>query len=285
MSQLIRESVRAMARLWPFVAWLSAFGCKGQDIDAWDRALQRHVSAGFKDGIALNVVDYPGMAADPDFHSFLNSVSNVALGGLPEAQWRSLLINVYNAFAINMIVTHACKNDVQGQISGPVASIGDIGGRKGAVWSMPAGFIGGQPYSLKQVEDLLRKPPSPFSADPRIHACIVCASVSCPNLRPEAYRVETLSAQMEDSMRSFLSHTQKGMALNRATRTMLLSSIFHWDEADFRAVSGTVQHFVAAHVASASDQAFLMGAELAVTYIPWDRNVNGSPQCTAGIYT
>ncbi len=46
--------------------------------------------------------------------------------------------------------------------------------------------------------------------DSRLHACIVCASVSCPNVRREAYRVDRLAQQMDDQVGDFLSNPKKG---------------------------------------------------------------------------
>ena len=49
-----------------------------------------------------------------------------------------------------------------------------------------------------------------FSEDPRLHACIVCASISCPNLRMEAFRPDTVDQQMDQQMRDFLMNDKKG---------------------------------------------------------------------------
>lgn len=46
--------------------------------------------------------------------------------------------------------------------------------------------------------------------DSRLHACIVCASISCPNVRQEAFRPDKISGQMDDQVRDFLSNEKKG---------------------------------------------------------------------------
>ena len=46
-----------------------------------------------------------------------------------------------------------------------------------------AGMIGGTAVSLNDVEHKVLRA---RWAEPRVHACIVCASASCPNLRAEA---------------------------------------------------------------------------------------------------
>jgi hypothetical protein len=40
--------------------------------------------------------------------------------------------------------------------------------------------------------------------DPRIHVGVVCASIGCPMLRPEAFTAEKLDAQLDDGMKRFL---------------------------------------------------------------------------------
>lgn len=53
-----------------------------------------------------------------------------------------------------------------------------------------------------------------FREDPRLHACIVCASISCPNVRREAYTVDKIDQQMTDQMTSFLANPKKGTMLS-----------------------------------------------------------------------
>ena len=46
--------------------------------------------------------------------------------------------------------------------------------------------------------------------DPRLHACIVCASISCPDVRTTAYNPSTIDDQMTDQMKNFLQNNKKG---------------------------------------------------------------------------
>ena len=46
-----------------------------------------------------------------------------------------------------------------------------------------------------------------------MHACIVCASLSCPNLRGEAFRPGALDAQMTDQAARWLANPTKGFAI------------------------------------------------------------------------
>lgn len=64
-----------------------------------------------------------------------------------------------------------------------------------------------------------------YPADPLLHACIVCASVSCPDVALTAYKPETLQADMEANMRLFLQNPKKGLALDRTKGVITLSKV------------------------------------------------------------
>ena len=66
--------------------------------------------------------------------------------------------------------------------------------------------------------------------DPRIHAALVCGSVSCPTLRHEPYG-GAVDGQLEDQMRSFL--TSGGAVIDRDGKTLRLSRVFLWYGRDF----------------------------------------------------
>ncbi len=53
---------------------------------------------------------------------------------------------------------------------------------------------------------------SPLSReDSRVHACIVCASISCPNVRMEAFQPDRVGEQMDSQVKDFLGNSKKGM--------------------------------------------------------------------------
>jgi hypothetical protein len=74
--------------------------------------------------------------------------------------------------------------------------------------------------------------------EPRIHFALVCAAVSCPPLRGEAYRGERLDEQLDDQGRRFLNDPR----LNRFdldSGEVHLSRIFDWFGDDFRSYAGS----------------------------------------------
>lgn len=52
--------------------------------------------------------------------------------------------------------------------------------------------------------------------DTRLHACIVCASISCPDVRTTAYDPATIDDQMTDQMEKFLQNNKKGQHFGRS---------------------------------------------------------------------
>mmetsp|Transcript_13411 Transcript_13411/g.36871 ORF Transcript_13411/g.36871 Transcript_13411/m.36871 type:complete len:280 (-) Transcript_13411:2-841(-) len=254
-----------------------------QDTDAWDRALKKHVYPSAFDEISHNRVNYTAMSADPDFHEFVSSLDHVKVEELNKSETIALFMNAYNAFAMKMIVDHACKRGFfLRRCEGPIGSIKDIGfnffGPVSSVWFRFAGRIGGRRYSLQKIEDFLRTP-TPYSEDARLHACIVCASISCPNVRAEAYRAESLDAQMTSQMQSMLQNDKKGYKLDRPSGVLTLSRIFQWYGGDFKAAAGTVVNFVLPFVSS-DDRIFLSNAHnVTIQYFDYDWRVNGDPPC------
>ena len=82
--------------------------------------------------------------------------------------------------------------------------------------------------------------------EPRIHVAIVCASVSCPDLRKEAYVTNQLDSQLNNQMRSFLANRNKGLRIENGK--LYLSSIFKWFKEDFKSRGGILS-FILPYVA------------------------------------
>jgi hypothetical protein len=150
----------------------------------------------------------------------------------------------------------------------PAESIKDLGSLLRPVWKRPAGTVAGRSATLDEIEHaILRR-----LGEPRIHAAIVCASVSCPSLRREAYRGERLEAQLEDSLRRFLADPRKGSRLE--ADALWLSPIFDWFAADF-AARGGVRAYLGPRLPEASARTLReRGAGLTLRYFDYDWRLN-----------
>lgn len=68
--------------------------------------------------------------------------------------------------------------------------------------------------------------------DPRIHAAVNCASISCPRLPQEAFTGDQLQQQLDAAMREFIN-SPLHVRIDHDTKTATISKIFKWFEEDF----------------------------------------------------
>jgi hypothetical protein len=203
-------------------ALASAIHATEPDYTAWNTLLKKYVRIGVKEGIKTNLVRYGALAKDP-----LWPVAQDAMAGFDPAKLsgkRELLafwINAYNLAAIRKVLEMY-----------PTSS---ITARGDAVWKANAIKIGGKEYSLDEIEHRLLRP----LGDARIHFAIVCASLSCPDLRAEAYTAAKIEQQLTGQTRAFLSNQTKGVRIE--SDAVYLSAIFTWFAQDF----GDVTQFIA----------------------------------------
>jgi hypothetical protein len=113
----------------------------------------------------------------------------------------------------------------------------DVGTLISPVWDKPAGSINGKTVSLDDIENkILRQ-----MGEPRIHFAIVCASVSCPDLRNTPYTASNLNAQMNEQVQQFLANADKRVRIG--DRNIQISRIFDWFEMDSKPAGG-VETFI-----------------------------------------
>lgn len=186
--------------------------------------------------------------------AYLAVLSRPGAHPLSPPQKKALLINAYNAFTIDWILENY-----------PTAGI-----RHTANPFTVARFtLGGQKVSLDQIEMRLRA-----MRDPRIHAAIVCAGISCPPLRREAYVAGRLNAQLDDNVRDWLADRQLNRFYPRHAKAEI-SSIFMWYSGDFDAYPGGLQGFLH-HYAPQGVASVLKGRRLDISYLPYNWNLNDS---------
>ena len=197
--------------------------------ELWDEQLDTYVDA---DGW----VDYDGWLRDT---ARLNAYLELLAGHHPnEANWSdderlAYWINAYNAYTVKILLDNW-----------PQASIKDIKGGIGfvnSIWDQEFITIEGQEYSLNNLEHGIIRPKF---QDPRIHAAVNCASVSCPVLRGEAYVAERLDEQLDDQARRWFDGVRNDLSDPSA---MKLSSIFKWYGGDFEWDGGSKAAFVERH--------------------------------------
>ena len=215
------------------------------------RVLKKHVSKG--------KVDYTALRKDrkvlDSYLKGLEGVSKKDFQDWSDSQKIAFWINAYNAYTLKLII----DND-------PVKSIKDLGGWFTSVFGIdfiPLNNLFGEVVDLNRIEHgTLRKN---FN-EPRIHFALVCASISCPALRSEAYIAKDLDKQLDKQARIFLTDVEKNR-YDRKSNTLYLSKIFSWFNNDFRKASRTIRKYVAQYLKFPSD--------VRVEYLDYDWSLNG----------
>ncbi len=190
---------------------------------AWTALLKKHVV--LLRGGQASALNYAGMAADratlTAYLGRLSAVSAAAYAGFTPAQQMAFLINAYNAFTVELILTRYPK----------LASIKDLGSLFQSPWKREWVPLLGRTMSLDDIEHGTLRVRGRFD-DPRIHFAVNCASIGCPMLREEAYVAERLDTQLEQQTRRFMSDRTRNR-YNAASSRLEVSKIFDWYGEDF----------------------------------------------------
>jgi Protein of unknown function, DUF547 len=190
----------------------------------WTLLLKRHVRV-LRNGQA-SLVHYAGFAADRgELRVYLDSLSAVpaaAFAGWPRAERQAFLINAYNAFTVELILTRYPD----------LKSIKDLGNLLQSPWKRSWITLLGGTLSLDDIEHGLLRKRGDFD-DPRVHFAVNCASIGCPALREEAFVAARLDAQLDEQTRRFMSDRTRNR-WNPQRQRLELSKIFDWYGEDFR---------------------------------------------------
>ena len=240
------------------LAALSAPSAFAFDFSSWDGLLKRYVAPKTINGVKLQAVDYKKLGKDQAYSTLIKDLEQASLSDLQTRKEKlTFWINVYNIMAAKMVLDHY-----------PVESIKDAGSLFTAVWKKEVGVVAGKTRTLNEIEHaILRK-----MGEPRIHVAIVCASVSCPDLRGEAYTADKLDDQLNDQLKLFLVNTGKGLHVDAKKGHVYLSSIFKWFKEDFDPKGG-VRKFLAPY-APETAMAALKNNKLSVYYLDYDWGLN-----------
>jgi hypothetical protein len=190
---------------------------------AWTALLKKHVV--LIDGGGASQVRYAGLAQDrPAVKSYLDSLSNVTqqeFEGWSKAQRAAFLINAYNAFTVEKILSRYPD----------IRSIWDFGKIFGNPFKDRFFTLLGSPSFLDRIEHETLRRAGAYD-EPRVHFAVNCASVGCPMLREEAYVADRLDAQLEEQAVRFLSDRSRNR-YNPENGRLEVSKIFHWFKEDW----------------------------------------------------
>ncbi|MBD3307423.1 DUF547 domain-containing protein [candidate division KSB3 bacterium] len=210
--------------------------------------------------VSDGVVDYQGLQQEESkLDQYLELLNNTDPEQLSRQEQYALYINAYNAYTLKLILENC-----------PVESIKDIGGWFGSPWKIEFCKVGGEVYTLDEIEhDILR----PRFKDPRVHFAVNCASKSCPPLIAEPYREETLDQQLDENTIAFLNDPNHNYLEDD---TLYVSRIFKWFGGDFNddPVSFVLQYAQG----DLKEQLLARKDRIEVEYLDYDWSLNGQCQ-------
>jgi hypothetical protein len=234
---------------------------------AWDALLKKHVRW-LPDGMQSRV-DYTGFAADraalQQVLAQWSAVTPAQFQALPKPEQMAFLINAYNGFTVELILTQYPK----------LKSIKDLGSFIQSPWKKKFFKLLGEDRHLDWIEhEQLR----PNYAEPRIHAAVNCASIGCPALRDEAFTAAKLDAQLEDGMKRFMSDRTRNRVANGQLE---VSSIFKWFKEDFEKghqglnkLEDVFARYATQLTSNPAEQTRLNNLSLRITHLDYDWALN-----------
>ncbi len=238
---------------------------------ALDALLRRHVA--WNAAGTATTVSYRGFAAErAELRRVLDAyqaVSRAEYEAMSRDQRFAFLVNVYNAFTIELVLTRWPD----------LKSIKDLGSLLRSPWKQRFFSLLGEPRHLDDVEHGMLRAPGAFD-EPRVHFVVNCASIGCPALRPEAIVADRLETQLEDSTRRFLRDASRNRYDPR-TRRLEVSKIFDWFREDWeRGARGirSREQFLGRYAellaSEPADQARVRDAAAPLAFLDYDWGLN-----------
>lgn len=211
-----------------------------------EQALLHHVRDGY--------VDYDGMAASPQFETFIARLATTSIPG-DRQQALALYINAYNAFAIASVL----------QGHAPVSATSQR-----RFFHSIRHELGGVRMTLQDIEAAVAA-----LDEPRAWFALSCAALSCPRLANEAYRAETLDAQLDAATAVFINDITRNR-IDIAQQIAFLSPLIQTHRDIFEEKAGSLPQWLASHVADPAARAALREGWLELQFLDHEWELNGS---------
>jgi Protein of unknown function, DUF547 len=251
-----------------FGAWLPAAApgtAASFDHSAYDALLRKHVAAG--------MVDYDAFAAAPEFVVYLKRLGQAEPAALGEQERLAFYINAYNAYTIRLINLKHERSSIRNINK-------TLGLRLKGPWKEAFADVAGKTLSLDDIEHgIIRRQ----FKEPRIHFALVCAAMSCPPLRSEAYSGARLDAQLDDQARTFLLDSPDANRLDLQKGILYVSPIFEWYKEDFGTTPTALVAYVARFYPEGPAKTFLLSGKAALATTDYDWTLNSKERGQAGL--
>lgn len=199
------------------------------------------------------------LEAQGELDQWLNTVSNLQLDELTEAESLSFLINIYNALVIAKVLEKYPIKSILPRIVGIPNWLAFL-----RFFSQPVHQLNNQQVSLNYIEHkILRQQ----WQEPRIHFALVCAAVGCPLLRNEAYQSDLVYDQLEADAVRFINNPDK-VKYDAHSKVLFCSQIFKWYEQDFIKHFSSITDYIQPYLKTAITE------PISIRYLPYNWQLN-----------
>lgn len=229
-----------------------------------------------KQYVADGLVDYTGLKASEALKPYLEILATTDPSEMPEQEQLAFWINAYNALTLNLIADNYPTKSILHLSPVGIKGIPFIVPKVNTPFKVDVGIVGGEMRTLDEIEHKIIR--VEFD-EPRIHFALVCAAISCPPLRSEAYTGDRLDAQLDDQAMQFLHNPERNRVDNEKLK---LSKIFKWFAEDFGDDDKALQQFIAPYFEGETRTRMLEGA-YDIGYMGYNWNLND--QATAKVET
>lgn len=201
-------AVRAFDQVRPTTKPTPVLDASGVDHKIWDYLIKKYVENG--------LVDYDGISKDYLFWDYISQIEGCDPEKLSTREEKfALHCNAYNALVIQGVINRKIDTSVMDYQHGFFTEKGYI--------------FAGETMSLDHLE---KKIILPVFQDERVHMALVCAAVSCPPLRGEAYFGDRIEKQLADQARLF-ANDPEFVDYDKDSNTLKLSTLLKWYQSDF----------------------------------------------------
>ena len=237
----------------------------------WDALLKSYVSWVPDD--STTQVDYAAFIRNQNelqqYLQLLSEINVELFDSWSRDHQLAFLINAYNAFTIQLILTRYPD----------ITSIKELGGWFSSPWKKKFFRLLGQDQTLDGIEHELIRGSGRYN-EPLIHFAVNCASIGCPALRDEAYVADQLDVQLLDQTRRFVSDRSRNR-FDVKTQSLQISSIFDWYKEDFEQGwrdYGSLKSFISTHAEwfsrQQSVQKLLQNGDYEIDFLLYDWSLN-----------
>ena len=219
----------------------------------WDFILKKYVLEG--------KVNYNKIISTPAdlkrLNDYLTTLGNAEVSLLTRDERLAFWINAYNAFTVKLILNHY-----------PLKSIKDIKNP----WKQKLWYAANEKLSLDDIEHIkLRKE----FREPRIHFAIVCASIGCPVLYPEAFEKDNIEQLLNRVSRHFFAERRNfQLKASGKISTIYLNRIFKWFKSDFGKDDKQIVEFIIPYLKKQDRDIINASDTVKIKHLDYDWSLN-----------